>query len=61
MPKPTLSVRQEDAIFKSMKFKLVSPGRSVLQGPSWASIGRKYGVSAATVQGAWRRANLRNR
>ena len=39
----------------------MGPGRLVLQGPSWASIGRKYGVSAATVQGAWRRANLRNR
>jgi len=56
-----LTVGQENSIFNARQFKRMGPGKLVLQGPSWASLGRKYDVSPATVQGAWRRANLRDK
>ena len=51
-----LTETQQNAIYKAKPQD--SKGR--LSGPSWASLARKYGVSAAVVQRGWRKANLRS-
>tara|TARA_R110002020_G_scaffold103147_1_gene241475 strand:+ start:80 stop:463 length:384 start_codon:yes stop_codon:yes gene_type:complete len=51
-----LTEAQQNAIYKAKPQD--SKGR--LSGPSWASLAKKYGVSATTVQRAWGKANLRS-
>jgi hypothetical protein len=50
-----LTVGQENAIFRSKP-----QGKDgKVSGPSWISLGAKYGVAPGTTQRAWARANLR--
>jgi len=50
-PLPGLTAEQEQEIFK------IKPSDG---GPSWASLGRKYGVPVKAVQKAWGRVNILN-
>ena len=53
--KVVLTAAQENAIFKA------KPKNNLSSGPSWAELGRKYGVSANRIQKAWGNANLRQK
>lgn len=51
-----LTEAQQNAIYKA---KPLNP-KGGTSGPSWASLGRKYGVTAVEVQRGWRKANGRS-
>jgi hypothetical protein len=53
--KVVLTTAQENAIFKA------KPKNNLSSGPSWAELGRKYGVSANRIQKAWANANGRSK
>ena len=51
-----LTEAQQNAIYKAKS----QDSKGKLSGPSWASLAKKYGVSAAVVQRGWAKANLRS-
>ena len=58
-PIPGLTAKQEQEIFKIKPYVNIANGGSD-DGPSWASLGRKYGVPTRAVQKAWGRVNILN-
>ena len=58
-PIPGLTAKQEQEIFKIKPHINIANGGSD-DTPSWASLGRKYGVPTRAVQKAWGRVNILN-